>query len=252
MDHVEIRSRGRVHEVWMFVRHFLEMCAAMCVGGGLLNALIFVAGPALVGYPDLREETPALALLVIALNYLAPMVVWMRFRGMPWRPILEMSGAVVALAVVFIGLAASWCHHRERPALVGAGVLRPSVRGHAPGHAAPTGPLHRTNAIAAATARRVASPPTGDGSHAMSARYAYFYFMGTDADRVSATAPAHAAHWRELGLDDYLGGPFEDRSGGLITFRVASEAQADSAVATDPFVTTGLLETYWIKRWRPE
>ena len=107
MDHVEIRSRNRVHEVWVFVRHFLEMCVAMCVGGGVLNALIFVAGPALVGYPDLREEAPALALLVFALIYLAPMVAWMRFRGMPWHPILEMSGAVVALAVVLIGLAAS-------------------------------------------------------------------------------------------------------------------------------------------------
>ena len=86
----------------------------------------------------------------------------------------------------------------------------------------------------------------------MSARYAYYYFMGADADRVRATAPAHAAHWREHGLDDYVGGPFEDRSGGLITFRVASDAQADSAVATDPLVTTGLRETYWIKRWSPE
>ena len=106
MDRVESRSRSRVHEVWMFVRHFLEMCVAMCVGGGLLNALIFVAGPAVVGYPDLREEVPALALLLIALIYLAPMVAWMRFRGMPWRPILEMSGAVVAFAVVLIGFAA--------------------------------------------------------------------------------------------------------------------------------------------------
>ena len=86
----------------------------------------------------------------------------------------------------------------------------------------------------------------------MSARYAYFYFMGTDADRVRATAPAHAVYWRDLGLDDYVGGPFEDRGGGLITFRVDSAAQADNAVAADPFVTTGLLETYWIKRWHPE
>jgi hypothetical protein len=89
----------------MFARHFLEMCVAMCVGGGLLNALIFVAGPALAGYPDLREETPALAFLLIALIYLAPMVAWMRFRGMPWRPVMEMSGGVVALAVLLIGLA---------------------------------------------------------------------------------------------------------------------------------------------------
>jgi hypothetical protein len=91
----------------MFLRHFVEMCVAMCVGGGILNAVIFAAGPALMGYPDLREETPALALLVIALIYLAPMVAWMRFRGMPWRPILEMSGAVIAFAMLLIGLAAS-------------------------------------------------------------------------------------------------------------------------------------------------
>jgi hypothetical protein len=105
VDRVEIRSPSRVHALWMFIGHFVEMCVAMCVGGGLLNALIFVAGPALAGYPNLREKTPALAVLLIALIYLAPMAVWMRFRGMPWRPVLEMSGAVVALAVVLIGLA---------------------------------------------------------------------------------------------------------------------------------------------------
>lgn len=106
MDHVEIQSRSRVREGLMFLRHFVEMCVAMCVGGGILNAVIFVAGPALMGYPDLRDETPVLALLVSALIYLAPMVAWMRFRGMAWRPILEMSGAVIAFAVVLVGLAA--------------------------------------------------------------------------------------------------------------------------------------------------
>jgi len=83
-------------------------------------------------------------------------------------------------------------------------------------------------------------------------RYAYFYFMRDDARRVRAAAPQHAAHWRDLGLNDYAGGPFHDRSGGLITFRVESKAQAEDAVATDPFVTAGLLERYWIKRWRTE
>ena len=107
MNHTEIRSRGRVHEGWMFIRHFIEMCVAMCVGGLLLNTLVFVAGPALTGYPDLREEAPALALLVIALIYVAPMAAWMRFRGMAWRPTLEMSAAVIALAVLLVGLAAS-------------------------------------------------------------------------------------------------------------------------------------------------
>jgi uncharacterized protein YciI len=83
-------------------------------------------------------------------------------------------------------------------------------------------------------------------------RYAYFYFMRDDAERVRDTAPHHAAHWRDLALNDYAGGPFQDRSGGLITFSDESEAHAENAVATDPFVTAGLLERYWIKRWRTE
>jgi hypothetical protein len=31
-------------------------------------------------------------LLVIAFNYALPMAAWMRFRGMAWRPTLEVSG----------------------------------------------------------------------------------------------------------------------------------------------------------------
>jgi hypothetical protein len=34
------------------------------------------------------------------------MAAWMRFRGMAWRPTLEMSGATVGLALVLIILAA--------------------------------------------------------------------------------------------------------------------------------------------------
>ena len=93
-------------QVWNFTRHFLEMCIAMCVGGGALNALVFVVGPAQLGYPDLRTTAPELALLLIACLYTLPMAAWMRFRGMAWRPILEMSGATVALALVLIVLAA--------------------------------------------------------------------------------------------------------------------------------------------------
>jgi hypothetical protein len=72
--------------------------------GTILNGLLFVAGPALLGYPDLRQEAPELALLVIAFNYALPMAAWMRFRGMAWRPTLEMSGATVGLAIVMLGL----------------------------------------------------------------------------------------------------------------------------------------------------
>jgi hypothetical protein len=81
------------------------MCIAMCVGGGALNALVFVVGPAQLGYPDLRTTAPELALLLIACLYTLPMGAWMRFRGMAWRPILEMSGATVALALVLVAFA---------------------------------------------------------------------------------------------------------------------------------------------------
>jgi hypothetical protein len=77
----------------------------MCIGGFILNGLVFVAGPALLGYPDLRQEAPELALLVLGVNYALPMAAWMRFRGMAaWHPTLEMSGAMVGLAIVMVGL----------------------------------------------------------------------------------------------------------------------------------------------------
>ena len=65
----------------------------MCIGGGILNALIFVAGPRLIGYEDPRVAAPAASLLAIAVIYSAPMVAWMRHRGMAWRPVIEMAGA---------------------------------------------------------------------------------------------------------------------------------------------------------------
>ena len=101
MDRIATRP-GLGSQLWQFARHFLEMCAAMCIGGGILNGLVFLAGPALLGYADLRQQSPELALLVIAVNYALPMAAWMRFRGMAWRPTLEMSGATIGLGVVMI------------------------------------------------------------------------------------------------------------------------------------------------------
>jgi hypothetical protein len=103
MDRIATRP-GLGSQLWHFARHFLEMCAAMCIGGGILNGLVFLAGPALLGYADLRQQSPELALLVIAVNYALPMAAWMRFRGMAWRPTLEMSGATIGLGVVMIAL----------------------------------------------------------------------------------------------------------------------------------------------------
>jgi uncharacterized protein YciI len=80
-------------------------------------------------------------------------------------------------------------------------------------------------------------------------RVLYFYRMRDAPDRVRGVAPEHAAYWHALGLRDYIGGPFADRSGGLITFEIASAEEAERLVADDPFVREDLLERRWVEGW---
>jgi hypothetical protein len=80
-------------------------------------------------------------------------------------------------------------------------------------------------------------------------RFLYFYLMADAPDRVRAAASRHAAYWQGLALPHYRGGPFADRSGGLITFECDSAAEAGRLVADDPFVTENLLEHRWVKEW---
>ncbi len=49
-----------------------------------------------------------------------------------------------------------------------------------------------------------------------------------------------------------MGGPFTDRSGGLITFDADSLEQAEGIIAADPFVLEELLESSVVKQWMPE
>jgi hypothetical protein len=93
-------------QAWTFTRHFLEMCVSMCAGGGILAVVVFAGIPALVGGPDLRIQFPEVSLIVIAILLTVPMAAWMRFRGMQWRPILEMSA--VPFAFAFALIAAAW------------------------------------------------------------------------------------------------------------------------------------------------
>ena len=83
-------------------------------------------------------------------------------------------------------------------------------------------------------------------------RFAYFYFMNHDPERARAVAPSHVSHWKGLGLAHYLGGPFHDRTGGLITFDAPDTSEAERAVREDPFVREGLVEAHWLKEWTPE
>jgi hypothetical protein len=93
-------SLGR--QSWTFARHFLEMCVSMCAGGAILSLIIFRI-PVLIGAPNPRGQLPELALILIAIVLTLPMAAWMRFRGMEWRPILEMSAVPIGLAILLIG-----------------------------------------------------------------------------------------------------------------------------------------------------
>jgi uncharacterized protein YciI len=83
-------------------------------------------------------------------------------------------------------------------------------------------------------------------------RVSYLYFMKDEPDRVREVAPEHASYWRGLGLPKYLGGPFADRSGGVITFEAGTGEEATELVANDPFVRDGLLQRRWVKEWQVE
>jgi uncharacterized protein YciI len=86
----------------------------------------------------------------------------------------------------------------------------------------------------------------------MGKRFAYFYFMKNEPDSIQAVVPSHVEYWNKRELDKYLGGPFADRSGGLIIFEAESIADATSIVMNDPFVSEALLEDRWVKEWAVE
>jgi uncharacterized protein YciI len=83
-------------------------------------------------------------------------------------------------------------------------------------------------------------------------RFSYVYFMKDEPERVRAVAADHASYWRGLALAGYEGGPFADRSGGLILFEHDSEPDADRLAAADPFRREQLLDSHWLKVWAVE
>jgi hypothetical protein len=78
-----------------FIRHYLEMIAAMIAG------MVVIGIPAegalhLIGSSssNLQADAPALALLGMATMMTIPMVALMRYRGHGWRPCWEMSASM--------------------------------------------------------------------------------------------------------------------------------------------------------------
>ncbi len=117
----ELASTGKTHiqhsppslaaQVGHFLRHLGEMILAMMPGmmaGSALLALIFSTLLASTTRGLTRVEVvnqfPVLICLVMAIGMIVPMVAWMRYRGMEWRPVTEMATAMVVPLVPIFGL----------------------------------------------------------------------------------------------------------------------------------------------------
>ena len=92
---------GVVRPAARFGLHVLEMCVVMCVSLALLGLLV-VAATTVLGFSDVREQAPELSALVVATVLAGSMVLWMRFRGMGWRPTLEMAAPALVAGVLLV------------------------------------------------------------------------------------------------------------------------------------------------------
>ncbi|MEV0224524.1 hypothetical protein [Streptomyces sp. NPDC050704] len=94
-------GHGKWHGRSPFVRHYLEMVAAMVVGmlvlGAATQALLALAGVELS-----ESRDPELTALKMAFDMSVGMAVWMRYRGHGWVSTVEMCGAMfVPLLALF-------------------------------------------------------------------------------------------------------------------------------------------------------
>jgi uncharacterized protein YciI len=80
-------------------------------------------------------------------------------------------------------------------------------------------------------------------------RFLYFYLMRNRPEAIRQLVPSHVQYWHSRDLPDYMGGPFADRTGGLIAFAAASLDDAQQIIMHDPFVAGQLIEQSWIKEW---
>jgi uncharacterized protein YciI len=80
-------------------------------------------------------------------------------------------------------------------------------------------------------------------------RFVYFYFNRNEPDRLRQVVPAHVQYWKTANLSGYMGGPFADRSGGLVSFTASSLGEATDMINQDPFIKADLIADKWIKEW---
>jgi hypothetical protein len=89
------------HGRWRFLRHYLEMVAAMVVGMVVLGAVRGVLALTGLAFP---AQYPELAALEMTFDMSVGMIAWMRHRGHRWTSTLEMAGTMFAPALALFPL----------------------------------------------------------------------------------------------------------------------------------------------------
>jgi hypothetical protein len=116
------RRRQTAH----FLRHYLEMCAPMCIGFAVGDLIYFWAAGQF-GYSEPFRELPELSVLIVTFTMTAPMVAWMRFRGMPRRETAEMAAVMPVLAIALLALGWLAILPRGELALSEHGLMMPAM-----------------------------------------------------------------------------------------------------------------------------
>ena len=83
----------------------------------------------------------------------------------------------------------------------------------------------------------------------MGKRFVYFYFMKNDPVKIQQVVPSHIKYWKESNLKNYMGRPFSDRSGGIISFVAKNIEETTNIIMNDPFIAENILTDKWIKEW---
>lgn len=119
-------SGGLLRQVGTFVLHFIGMCAPMCIGFAVGDAVYFwLAG--LAGYSQPFSELPVLSVVIVTVSMTAPMTAWMLYRGMPHRAVAEMSAAMPAVALLLLGLGWTGALPLDALALTEHGLMMPAM-----------------------------------------------------------------------------------------------------------------------------
>lgn len=83
----------------------------------------------------------------------------------------------------------------------------------------------------------------------MAKQYVFFYLMNVQSERIGQIISAHVHYWADNKSVHPTGGPFADRTGGMIVFEAEGLHDAETLANNDPFVTRRVVQKCWIKEW---